>query len=271
MTKRVFSALCGLFLSLTMSVWLVSFTNPTAALAYSSADTSQYPLLKNGDSGYRVKVLQWLLVHRGRTVAADGVFGPGTAAAVKRIQASHGLAQDAIVGSDTWGALLGVSAGTTPPPAGSPGQDTRYPNPKTAGYSNGKLPSSVLCQVPGARAGYRISCRALPDFTAMAAAYRAKFGLTLQVDHVNPSSVNCYRTYDQQVVLWNKYQSGTGAKAARPGASNHGWGLACDINMRRNGGAYYTSATYYWLRDNAAKYGFKNDVSGEDWHWTYTR
>lgn len=44
---------------------------------------------------------------------ADGIFGPGTAAAVTTFQADEGIAQDGIVGMDTWNALQGkLSAGT---------------------------------------------------------------------------------------------------------------------------------------------------------------
>ena len=54
--------------------------------------------------GAHVRVAQ-----RRLGVAADGVFGPGTEAAVKAFQAAHGLTADGVVGPATWQAL-GVSS-----------------------------------------------------------------------------------------------------------------------------------------------------------------
>ncbi len=45
------------------------------------------------------------ILQRRLGVAADGVFGPGTAGAVRRFQRAHGLTPDGVVGPATWSAL----------------------------------------------------------------------------------------------------------------------------------------------------------------------
>ncbi len=68
-----------------------------------------------------------------------------------------------------------------------------------------------------------------------------------------------YRTLAKQWEKWRKFGS---PRAAEPGTSNHGDALSVDL----------TSLDYYdsvWLRDEAGRYGFRNDVYYESWHWTY--
>lgn len=76
-----------------------------------------------------------------------------------------------------------------------------------------------------------------------------------------------YRSINIQREYWNRYQNGTGNLAAYPGTSIHGWGLSADLAI--NGGPRPTGAYLDWLRANAPKYGFINDVSSESWHWSY--
>jgi hypothetical protein len=60
-----------------------------------------------GDKGSTVKLIQGRLNDKGAKIAADGRFGPGTEAAVKKFQQSRGLTVDGRVGPKTWAALFG--------------------------------------------------------------------------------------------------------------------------------------------------------------------
>jgi len=71
-----------------------------------------------------------------------------------------------------------------------------------------------------------------------------------------------YRDYDGQVDLARrKGLYSNGGLAAKPGTSQHGWGLAVDVDVDHAGQA--------WLRANAARFGFFEDVPREPWHWEY--
>lgn len=230
-------------------------------------------VVKEGNRGDAVKAAQVALRTAGHNISVDGVFGPATRKATVAFQNAKSLDTDAVIGPATWGALLGAKAPTPtkPPTTGtkSPGPDTRYPKPKGK-YPNGEVPANQLCQVPGSKSkDYRMSCRAIPDFTAMNNAYKKQFGVNLQVDHLD--RLTTYRTVADQRVLYNKYLNGTGNLAAKPGTSNHGWGIALDINMRRNGAGSHQSNTYKWLNANGPTYGFDDTVPSEDWHWEYHR
>jgi hypothetical protein len=61
--------------------------------------------LSIGDRGQQVKRLQQALNAHGETVDVDGMFGPGTHAAVVSFQAKNGLTPDGIVGPRTSAAL----------------------------------------------------------------------------------------------------------------------------------------------------------------------
>lgn len=68
-------------------------------------------VLRKGSKGDQVKALQLLLIGNGfscGSTGADGDFGAKTEAAVKSFQAKKKLTVDGIVGSATWGKLLGT-------------------------------------------------------------------------------------------------------------------------------------------------------------------
>lgn len=79
-----------------------------AASDRKSGEASLLPVLRRGSAGGHVRAVQALLNGYGcDSGAVDGIFGGGTAGAVKRFQRAAGLAADGIVGRDTWGKLLG--------------------------------------------------------------------------------------------------------------------------------------------------------------------
>ncbi|MBR7742288.1 peptidoglycan-binding protein [Phycicoccus sp. BSK3Z-2] len=70
------------------------------------APPAQWALVRQGDSGFRVRHVQYLLRQRGYSIGIDGVFGSGTASTVRSFQSSRGLTADGIVGTNTWTALV---------------------------------------------------------------------------------------------------------------------------------------------------------------------
>jgi peptidoglycan hydrolase-like protein with peptidoglycan-binding domain len=75
-----------------------------------SYNPSDMPILRLGDSGDSVVILQERLIAEGYNLGsagADGVFGSATDTAVKAFQNAHSLTADGIVGLNTWTALLG--------------------------------------------------------------------------------------------------------------------------------------------------------------------
>ena len=71
----------------------------------------QVRMLKRGMAGADVKTLQAALIAYGYScgsAGADGDFGAGTEAALKKFQTKYDLGADGIAGKGTWGKLLGV-------------------------------------------------------------------------------------------------------------------------------------------------------------------
>lgn len=71
-----------------------------------TAEAASQPLLRLGAEGETVSRLQRQLQALGFYQGAiDGIFGPGTEAAVKAAQSSYDLTADGVVGPATWSAL----------------------------------------------------------------------------------------------------------------------------------------------------------------------
>lgn len=63
------------------------------------------PTIRQGSKGAAVKYAQERLSKRGYRLTLDGIFGPGTVAAVRQFQAAEGLTPDGVVGARTWAVL----------------------------------------------------------------------------------------------------------------------------------------------------------------------
>ena len=67
------------------------------------------PVLKQGDKGIAVKIMQELLIGAGFSCGpdgADGDFGPNTGNALKRFQSARELTADTVCGKESWEELI---------------------------------------------------------------------------------------------------------------------------------------------------------------------
>lgn len=126
------------------------------------------------------------------------------------------------------------------------------PPPELARHGNGRIPPAMLSPIAGGQE--RLYAPAAEAFEQMAADAR-RAGVALEVND-GYRSLDAQRTMADRVGLYSN-----GGRAAVPGTSTHGWGLSVDVDT--DGGAVE------WLRANAARYGFVEDVPREPWHWTF--
>jgi D-alanyl-D-alanine carboxypeptidase len=121
-----------------------------------------------------------------------------------------------------------------------------------ARYGNGKVPENALDRV--GNTGHRLwapAAEALESMIAAAARDGVKIGIT-----------DSYRSYAEQVdLVRRKGLYSQGGLAAKPGTSDHGWGMAADLDLNAKAQA--------WMRANGPKFGFHEDTPREPWHWGY--
>jgi D-alanyl-D-alanine carboxypeptidase len=121
-----------------------------------------------------------------------------------------------------------------------------------AAYGNGKIPVGALEQVGDTR--HKLWAPAAESLTRLMADAKR--------DGVQIGISDSYRSYDEQVDLAKrKGLYSQGGLAAKPGTSEHGWGMAADLDLNAKGLA--------WMRANGAGYGFAENVPRETWHWAY--
>ena len=146
-------------------------------------------------------------------------------------------------------------------------------------FANGRIPAKNLAALPLAFSNKRER----EYLTSAAYASLVRMMLRAVADtNTNFSVWDAYRSMDEQVAMLKRnytrvsrgrskssdrsYGGSTWAKkpgrplTASPGYSNHGNGVAVDIHP----GPIQT-----WLKGNAGRYGWVNDVPSEPWHWSY--
>ena len=128
-------------------------------------------------------------------------------------------------------------------------------------YGNGRIPRTVLCELPGG-SGEQLRTDAAIAFVRLASGYQQAFGEPICV-------TDGYRTLGEQQQL----RSRKPRLAARPGTSEHGWGLAVDLAC---GVESFRSERHAWMVDNAEAYGWfhpdwaqRGGSKPEPWHWEY--
>ncbi|GID32994.1 M15 family metallopeptidase [Paractinoplanes brasiliensis] len=121
-----------------------------------------------------------------------------------------------------------------------------------AAYGNGKIPANALEQVGNTR--HKLWAPAAQNLNQMISDAK-RDGVTIGI-------TDSYRPYEEQVDLARrKGLYSQGGLAAKPGTSEHGWGMATDLDLN--------SKAQAWMRKNADKYGFVENVPREPWHWAY--
>ena len=146
-------------------------------------------------------------------------------------------------------------------------------------FANGRIPAKNLAALPLAFSNKREQ----EHLTKNAYASLVRMMLRAVADTGSYFSVwDAYRSMDEQVAMLKRnytrvsrgrskssdrsYGGSTWAKkpgrplTASPGYSNHGNGLAVDI---------HPAAIQSWLKSNASRFGWVNDVPSEPWHWSY--
>lgn len=254
-------------------LFLNALTDP-ALKVYRTSD------LINATATSRAEIAPWLV---GQSVQHSG-YADGSNYRAKyeraaQIVAAHLTAQEmATANVDRWSDL--DVDGTSPIANGTSGDaaycenglDIGTGNTGTAGsggsgpgawggYSNGQIPDDALCPIPWATS-HRLRCDAVDALTILNDAYTARFGHNIAI-------TDSYRTYTEQVAV----KAAKGFLAAKPGTSNHGWGLALDL---ADGMTSYSSAQYQWMRENAPGAGWDNPnwarpggTKKEPWHWEF--
>ena len=178
-------------------------------------------------------------------------MSPQTAARTATAVANTGQAFASALASAVQGGTASTAA-TGTAPASSMKLNAKGIPEDLAGYCNGKIPPTALGQVGGT--GHKLWAPAAEKLTSMIADAKAQ--------GVHIGITDSYRPYEEQVdLVRRKGLYSQGGLAAKPGTSDHGWGMAADLDLNPR--------ALSWMRENAGKYGFEEDTPRESWHWGF--
>jgi hypothetical protein len=189
---------------------------------------------------------------------ADALSVDGTAnplATPVRYDPSGGPGSPGVSSASLLGAL--GPAGVSPAPAAArPTSSTALTADGVpadlASYGNGRIPRSAL--EPVGATGASMWAPAAQSLGRLIAAAKA--------DGVSIGVTEGYRSYDEQVTLARtKGLYSAGGLAAAPGTSEHGWGMAADLEL--------DPSALAWMREHSSEYGFYATAPRESWHWGY--
>jgi|9_EtaG_2_1085328.scaffolds.fasta_scaffold14699_3 hypothetical protein len=137
--------------------------------------------------------------------------------------------------------------------------------------ANGQLPGNIL---GATNQGIKVMIDVVEDVNKLEKAFKENFKKDMKYSG--------YRSYDGQVRVYEdpeKIMEDGKHLGALPGTSNHGWGLAIDINTKDNNGVKgFEGKVYKWLKKNAGTYNFfhpdwaqENGSNPEPWHWEWSK
>jgi len=128
-------------------------------------------------------------------------------------------------------------------------------------YANGRIPADELCVLPWDKR-HRLRADAAIALAKLDVAFNERFDDDLCI-------TDSYRSLGSQVSLASRKPG----LAARPGQSEHGWGLAVDLC---DGGDVAGTPQHDWLLKHAPDFGWDNPEWArpggsrpEAWHWEY--
>ena len=122
-----------------------------------------------------------------------------------------------------------------------------------ASYGNGKIPESALQKV--GTTGAKLWAPAAQKLEQLDR--RCGQGRRARSASPTPTARTTRRwTSPQRKGLYSQ-----GGLAAKPGTSEHGWGMATDLKL--------DAAGLSWMRAHGGEYGFVENTPRESWHWAF--